>query len=114
MGLYQVAHSLKFFLFRLLLQRRITIEDVKKYQWCKKKLKRKQPEATQVTKENPRLSLQSDEEIEKIVDEAKICPLENATIGMEEDVEFEDVESEDEAIGMEEDIESEDEQEDEN
>ena len=36
-----------------------------KHQWLEL------PEATQVTKENPRLFLQSDEEIEKIVEEAE-------------------------------------------
>ncbi|XP_065633279.1 serine/threonine-protein kinase SRK2B [Quercus suber] len=48
--------------------KRITIEDVNKHQWFKE---RELPEAIQVTKENPRLSHQSDEEIEKIVEEAK-------------------------------------------
>ncbi|KAK7847203.1 hypothetical protein CFP56_007052, partial [Quercus suber] len=43
--------------------KRITIEDVNKHQWFKE---RELPEAIQVTKENPRLSHQSDEEIEKI------------------------------------------------
>ena len=52
-------------------------------------MKRKLQEATQVTKENPRLSLQSNEDIEKIVEEAKIHQPEDA-IGMEEDVDSEE------------------------
>ena len=64
-----------------------------KHQWFKKKLRGKLAEASQVTQENPGFSLQSDEEIEKIVEEAKIRLPENA-IGMEEDFKSEEEEDE--------------------
>ena len=63
------------------------------HQWFNKKLRGKLAEASQVTQENPGFSLQSDEEIEKIVEEAKIRLPENA-IGMEEDVKSEEEEDE--------------------
>lgn len=63
------------------------------HRWFNKKLRGKLAEASQVTQENPGFSLQSDEEIEKIVEEAKIRLPENA-IGMEEDVKSEEEEDE--------------------
>ena len=63
------------------------------HRWFNKKLRGKLAEASQVTQENPGFSLQSDEEIEKIVEEAKIRLPENA-IGMEEDFKSEEEEDE--------------------
>ena len=56
-----------------------------KHSWFKKKLEGKLAEASQVMKENPRFSVQSDEEIKKIVEEAKITPPEDANGTEEED-----------------------------
>ena len=67
-----------------------------KHQWFKNKLKGKLAEAFQVTKENPRFALQSDEEIEIIVEEAKIPPPEDAN-GTEEDVESEEEEEDEDS-----------------
>ena len=44
------------------------------HQWFKENLIGKLAEASQVTKGNPKYSLQSDEEIDIIVEEAKIPP----------------------------------------
>ncbi|XP_022763299.1 serine/threonine-protein kinase SRK2A-like [Durio zibethinus] len=57
--------------------RRITIKDIKSHPWFLKNLPRELTEAAQVAyyrKENPTFSLQSVEEIMKIVEEAKIAP----------------------------------------
>ena len=67
-----------------------------KHQWFKNKLKGKLAEAFQVTKENPRFALQSDEEIEIIFEEAKIPPPED-TNGTEEDVESEEEEEDEDS-----------------
>ena len=69
------------------------------HRWFNKKLRGKLAEASQVTKENPRFSLQSDEEIENIVEQAKI-PLPEDANGTEVDIESEEEEeNEDSSCG---------------
>lgn len=83
--------------------RRITIKDIKNHPWFLKNLPRELTEAAQVTyyrKENPTFSLQSVEDIMKIVDEAKNPPRVSRSIGgygwgeEDEDKEGDDIEDE--------------------
>ncbi|MFQ6636058.1 hypothetical protein Gotur_014258 [Gossypium turneri] len=90
--------------------RRISIKDIKSHPWFLKNLPRELTEAAQAAyyrKENPTFSLQSVDEIMKIVEEAKVAPRVSRSIGgfgwggeedgdaKEEDAE-EEVEEEDE------------------
>uniref|UniRef100_A0A7N2L2F7 ATP phosphoribosyltransferase n=1 Tax=Quercus lobata TaxID=97700 RepID=A0A7N2L2F7_QUELO len=77
-------------------RKRIAIEEIMKHRWFKKKLKGKLAEAFQVTKENPRFALQSDEEIVIIVEEAIIPPPEDANV-TEEYFEFEEEEEDEDS-----------------
>ncbi|GAA0143728.1 non-receptor serine/threonine protein kinase [Lithospermum erythrorhizon] len=83
--------------------RRITIKDIKQHPWFLKNLPRELTEASQIAyyrRENPAFSLQSAEQIMKIVDEAKAPPPASHSIGAfgwgaeEEDENEEDVEGE--------------------
>ncbi|GAA0182693.1 non-receptor serine/threonine protein kinase [Lithospermum erythrorhizon] len=90
--------------------RRVTIKEIKQHPWFLKNLPRELTEAAQLAyyrKENPTFSLQSAEEIMKIVDEAKTPPPATRSIsgfgwgaegedGEEEDVEGEVEEEDDE------------------
>ena len=83
---------------------RITIKDIKNHPWFLKNLPRELTEAAQAAyyrKENPTFSLQSVDEIMKIVEEAKVAPPVSRSIGGfgwggEEDAEQEEEEEEDE------------------
>ncbi|MFQ6649231.1 hypothetical protein Gotur_022183 [Gossypium turneri] len=91
--------------------RRISIKDIKSHPWFLKNLPRELTEAAQAAyyrKENPTFSLQSVDEIMKIVEEAKVAPPVSRSIGgfgwggeedgdaREEDTEQEEEEEEDE------------------
>lgn len=91
--------------------RRITIKDIKNHPWFLKNLPRELTEAAQTIyyrKENPTFSLQTIEDIMKIVEEAKIPPPVSRSIGgfswgeedgdTKEEVEGEEEEEEDEYI----------------
>ncbi|PPD93869.1 hypothetical protein GOBAR_DD09090 [Gossypium barbadense] len=63
---------------------RISIKDIKSHPWFLKNLPRELTEAAQATyyrKENPTFSLQSVDEIMKIVEEAKVAPRVSWPIG---------------------------------
>ncbi|MBA0843013.1 hypothetical protein Goarm_000240 [Gossypium armourianum] len=90
---------------------RISIKDIKSHPWFLKNLPRELTEAAQAAyyrKENPTFSLQSVDEIMKIVEEAKVAPPVSRSIGgfgwggeedgdaREEDTEQEEEEEEDE------------------
>ncbi|KHG21217.1 Serine/threonine-protein kinase SRK2B [Gossypium arboreum] len=64
--------------------RRISIKDIKSHPWFLKNLPRELTEAAQAAyyrKENPTFSLQSVDEIMKIVEEAKVAPRVSRSIG---------------------------------
>ncbi|KAB2004024.1 hypothetical protein ERO13_D11G162200v2 [Gossypium hirsutum] len=64
--------------------KRISIKDIKSHPWFLKNLPRELTEAAQATyyrKENPTFSLQSVDEIMKIVEEAKVAPRVSWPIG---------------------------------
>ncbi|GMY04957.1 serin/threonine protein kinase [Fagus crenata] len=64
--------------------KRITIKEIKNHPWFLKNLPRELTEAAQIMyykKENPSFSLQSDREITKIVEDAKIPPPTSRSIG---------------------------------
>lgn len=68
----------------LLLWQRITIAEIKKHPWFTKNLPRELTETAQAAlfkKENPTFSLQTAEEIMKIVDDAKTPPPVSRSIG---------------------------------
>ncbi|KAL8155891.1 hypothetical protein AgCh_001080 [Apium graveolens] len=76
--------------------RRITIKEIKKLPWFLKNLPRELTEAAQVKyyrKENPAFSLQSVDDIMKIVEEAKNPPPVSRSIGWGEEDEDKDVEA---------------------
>lgn len=76
------AFFLSFFLFPF--WQRITINEIKSHPWFLKNLPRELTEAAQAIyykKENPSFSLQSVEDIMKIVNEAKFPPPSSRSIG---------------------------------
>ncbi|KAK4491252.1 hypothetical protein RD792_001987 [Penstemon davidsonii] len=89
--------------------RRITLKEIKSHPWFLKNLPRELTDAAQAAyyrRENPTFSLQSVEEIMKIVDEAKTPPPVSRSVGAfgwggqededkEEDIDEEDVEEDD-------------------
>jgi serine/threonine-protein kinase SRK2 len=99
---------------------RITIKEIKSHPWFLKNLPRELTEAAQAMyyrKENPTFSLQSVEEIMKIVEEAKIPPPVSRSIGgfgwvgeEDDDVKEDDAEGVEEKGGEEEEEEEEEEE----
>lgn len=80
-GLYHVCFLPYFFSSSW---QRITIKEIKNHPWFLKNLPRELTEAAQIMyykKENPSFSLQSDREITKIVEDAKIPPPTSRSIG---------------------------------